>query len=76
MAVAPEARGRGYGDLLMDAVIAFARETGVDSVIIVSNTRLAPAIRLYEKHGFQREPFERDARYERADVKLRLVCKP
>src|SRR5215218_4995417 len=28
MAVAPEARGRGYGDLLMEACVAFSRAGG------------------------------------------------
>jgi putative acetyltransferase len=70
MAVAPKARGRGYGDLLMDACVAFSRAAGVREIVIVSNTRLQPAIRLYEKHGFVRVPFENDGRYERADIKL------
>ncbi len=70
MAVAAEARGRGYGDLLMEACVAFSRAAGVREVVIVSNTRLEPAIRLYEKHGFVRVPFENDGRYARADIKL------
>jgi putative acetyltransferase len=70
MAVAAEARGRGFGDLLMDACVAFSREAGVREIVIVSNTRLQPAIRLYQKHGFVRVPFEDDGRYARADIKL------
>ncbi|HEX6617625.1 MAG TPA: GNAT family N-acetyltransferase [Gemmatimonadales bacterium] len=73
MAVAPEARGRHYGDLLMDAAIGLARERGARRLVIVSNTRLAPAIRLYEKHGFVRVPMERDDRYARADIRLELA---
>jgi GNAT superfamily N-acetyltransferase len=73
MAVAPEARGRGYGDLLMHAAIGFARERGARRLVIVSNTRLAPAIRLYEKHGFVRVPMQVDARYARADIRLELA---
>ena len=70
MAVAPEARGRGYGDLLMDACVAFSRAAGAREIVIVSNTRLQPAIRLYQKHGFVRVPFKDDGRYVRADMKL------
>jgi ribosomal protein S18 acetylase RimI-like enzyme len=70
MAVAPAARGRGYGDLLMEAAVAFSRTAGARKVVIVSNTRLAPAIRLYEKHGFVRVPLEADPRYARADIRL------
>jgi ribosomal protein S18 acetylase RimI-like enzyme len=73
MAVAPSARGRGYGDLLMDAAVAFSRGTGARKVVIVSNTRLGPAIRLYEKHGFVRVPLEADQRYVRADIQLERV---
>ena len=70
MAVSPEARGRGFGDLLMEACVAFSRAAGAREVVIVSNTRLQPAIRLYQKHGFVRVPFEDDGRYARADIKL------
>jgi len=70
MAVAPEARGRGYGDLLMAAALQFAREAGGHRVIIVSNTVLEPAIRLYEKHGFVRVPLAADQRYVRANIRL------
>jgi putative acetyltransferase len=72
MAVAPEARGRGYGDLLMEAAIRFARKVGVSRIIIVSNTVLEPAIRLYEKHGFARVPLTSDGRYRRANIRLEL----
>jgi putative acetyltransferase len=72
MAVAPVARGRGYGDLLMDAAIAFSRSAGARKVMIVSNTRLGPALRLYEKHGFVRVPLETDGRYARADIQMEL----
>src|SRR3989337_1059530 len=34
MAVAPAARGRGYGDLLMEASLAFAREINSRRVVI------------------------------------------
>jgi ribosomal protein S18 acetylase RimI-like enzyme len=70
MAVAPAARGRGLGDRLMEASLEFARETGASRVIIVSNTVLAPAIRLYRKHGFVEVPLESDGRYQRANIRL------
>lgn len=76
MAVASGARGRGYGDLLMEAAVAFSRRTGARRVKIVSNTRLGPAIRLYEKHGFVRVPLVEDQRYARADIQLELVLEP
>jgi ribosomal protein S18 acetylase RimI-like enzyme len=70
MAVAAEARGRGYGDLLMEAAVEFSRRTGARRVVIVSNTKLAPAIHLYEKHGFVRVPLDPNERYARADIRL------
>ncbi len=76
MAVAAKARGRGYGDLLMDACIAFARERGALRVIIVSNTVLEPAIRLYRKHGFVQVPLAKDARYKRANIRLEMELQP
>jgi putative acetyltransferase len=70
MAVAQSARGRGFGDLLMNAAIDFAATTGARRVIIVSNTVLEPAIRLYEKHGFIRVPLSSDIRYRRANIRM------
>jgi len=70
MAVAPAARGRGYGDLLMDAAVGFAMAAGARRVVIVSNTVLEPAIRLYEKHGFVRVPLTVEGRYRRANIRL------
>jgi GNAT superfamily N-acetyltransferase len=72
MAVAREARGRGYGDLLMEAAIRFSREVGASRIIIVSNTVLEPAIRLYQKHGFVPVPLSSDGRYRRANIRLEL----
>jgi putative acetyltransferase len=70
MAVDPAARGRGLGDLLMEAAVDFARQIGVWRVSIVSNTVLAPALRLYRKHGFVEVPLESDGRYQRANIRL------
>ncbi len=76
MAVAPAARGRGFGDLLMGACITYARERAARRVVIVSNTVLEPAIRLYRKHGFVQVPLARDVRYKRANIRLELELQP
>jgi putative acetyltransferase len=76
MAVAAKARGRGFGDLLMEACIDFARKRKAHRVIIVSNTVLEPAIRLYRKHGFVQVPLAGDARYKRANIRLELELQP
>ncbi len=72
MAVVSGARGKGYGDLLMRAAIEFATQAGAEEIILSSNTKLAPALRLYEKHGFQPIPHVSDGRYQRVDIMMRL----
>jgi putative acetyltransferase len=72
MAVAPAARGRGYGDRLVEAAIAFARGAGARRLMLVSNTRLAPALTLYRKHGFRDVPLDPANGYSRADIQLEL----
>jgi putative acetyltransferase len=76
MAVAPAARGRGFGDLLMEAAIGFATRAGARRVAIVSNTVLEPAIRLYQKHGFVRVPLASDGRYLRANIRMERELSP
>ena len=73
MAVSEESRGRGYGDLLMAAAIGFARRAGARRLMLVSNTRLGPALRLYRKHGFVEVPIEGPHGYDRVDIQLELV---
>lgn len=73
MAVSEESRGRGYGDLLMEAAIGFARRAGARRLMLVSNTRLGPALQLYRKHGFVEVPIEGPHGYERVDIQLELA---
>lgn len=76
MAVEPAARGRGYGDRLVEAAIAFARAAGARRLILVSNTRLGPALNLYRKHGFRDVPLDPSSGYSRADIQLALPLDP
>ena len=76
MGVAPRARGRGLGDLLMDAAVHYALESGAERIIIVSNTVLEPAIRLYRKHGFGPVPLSAEERYQRANIRLERELRP
>jgi GNAT superfamily N-acetyltransferase len=70
MAVATSARGRCLGELLMEEAVDCALQIGARRVAIVSNTVLAPALRLYRKHGFVEVPLESDGRYQRANIRL------
>jgi putative acetyltransferase len=72
MAVSPAAQGKGYGELLVRAAIAYARERGVGKLMLVSNTRLEPAIRLYRKCGFREVPMGPGVEYARADIQMEL----
>ena len=72
MAVSPAARGRGYGDRLVEAAIDFARQSGARTLMLVSNSRLGPAIALYRKHGFRDVPLDPANGYSRADIQLEL----
>lgn len=68
MAVEPAERGKGYGDALLVAALAKAKEKGARSVCLLSNTVLAPAIALYRKHGFRTVSEGRHPVYARCDV--------
>ena len=45
MAVAPAARGRGVGDLLMKAAEAWARERQASAIMLLSNTILGASLK-------------------------------
>lgn len=73
MAVSHAAQGCGVGRKLMDAAITRAREMGARSIYLESNTKLTPAVTLYERSGFRHlAPEERVASpYVRCDVYMR-----
>lgn len=72
MAVDKESRGKGYGNLLMDAAIEGARKKGADKIVIVSNTVLETAINLYKKYGFIITRLGQDPDYERGNIEMQL----
>ena len=72
MAVAPSAQGRGIGRQLGEAAIAFAREAGADRLVLISNSRLTPAIALYQRLGFHQAALPHDTGYTRGDVFMTL----
>lgn len=53
MAVDPKFQGQGVGQTLMTAVETFAKEElGLDYLFLLSNTKNAAALRLYERNGW------------------------
>lgn len=73
MAVAPSGRGKGYGDLLMKTCIEWARRQGAREIILLSNTVLEPAIRLYKKHGFKTMRLGDHPDYQRCNIEMSLA---
>lgn len=72
MAVAPAAQGRGIGRQLGEAAIAFARTAGAGRLVLISNSRLFPALALYQRLGFHQAPLPHDSGYTRGDVYMTL----
>ena len=70
MAVDPSARGKGYGDLLMEHAVSWARDRGAEKVMLLSNTILEPAIKLYEKHGFVTTHLGPHPDYKRCNIAM------
>jgi len=72
MAVSPSHRGHGLGERLGQAVIDWSRQAGATILFLVTNSRLANAIRLYERLGFRHAPLADHSEYARADVYMEL----
>jgi ribosomal protein S18 acetylase RimI-like enzyme len=53
MWVAPEARGSGIGDELVEAVIEWVRAQGYRRLVLDVADENGAAIKLYERHGFE-----------------------
>jgi GNAT superfamily N-acetyltransferase len=54
IAVVPSKRGHGIGDALLRALLERAAAAGHEQISLSVDSRNAGAIRLYERHGFER----------------------
>jgi ribosomal protein S18 acetylase RimI-like enzyme len=54
IAVVPSKRGHGIGDALLSRLLERAREDGYERLSLSVDSANAGAIRLYERHGFER----------------------
>jgi putative acetyltransferase len=76
LCVTSAAQRGGVGRALAEAVVEFARARGAHRVTLVSSSRLAPALRLYESMGFKHRPFPGAPPYADADVYMELELIP
>jgi GNAT superfamily N-acetyltransferase len=74
MAVTSSQQSRGIGRRLLTAIIQEGRRLGARRFYIETNSKLHPAIRLYESLGFRHMPPDQitPSPYERADVYMEL----
>ena len=68
MAVTEACQGQGVGRDLLRAAIDRFHEIGGSRLYLESNSRLAPALALYESAGFAHETSPEPSDYQRADV--------
>ena len=76
LAVSPEAKGQGIGRRLVEVALAYTRERGAHRVVLLSNSQLQTAIRLYEEIGFRHCPVPAEQPYASADVYMELDLMP
>lgn len=72
MAVTERAQGLGLGNILMRHCIHQAKKIGIEKLVLYSNTKLAPAIHIYEKFGFGEVELE-PGHYDRANIKMQKL---
>ncbi|MEL6942744.1 MAG: helix-turn-helix domain-containing GNAT family N-acetyltransferase, partial [Bacteroidota bacterium] len=72
MAVSPSVQGKGIGYLLGQKVAEQARILGAKKLYLESNTKLKPAIKLYEKLGFVKVSGY-PTPYSRCNIQMELV---
>ena len=72
MAITPEERGNGYGNIAMTFLIQFAKNKKWSKLILYSNTKLKNSIHLYKKFGFKEIPLEENLIYSRGNIKMEL----
>jgi putative acetyltransferase len=68
MAVRPDMRGQGLGRMLIEHALEQAKLVGAQSLYLLSNTVLAPAIALYESVGFNVTSRCQHAVYSRCNI--------
>ncbi|MDA8948996.1 GNAT family N-acetyltransferase [Flavobacteriaceae bacterium] len=73
MAVTPKERGKGYGNMIIQFAIHYAKQHQWKSLILYSSTILENSIYLYNKYGFKEVPIDPDINYARGNIKMELT---
>ncbi len=73
MAVTAGHQGRGIGRKLIETALAEYLSRGARELFLESNSKLTPAIALYESAGFVHAPRPSPSHYERSDVYMVYV---
>ena len=72
LTVADAARGQGLGRRLAERCLEHARASGAQRAVLVSSSRLGPALRLYESLGFRHCTPPGALAYATADIYMEL----
>ncbi len=65
-------QGMGAGSGVLKACMDYAKEHGAKKLMIVSNTVLSAAMKLYAKVGFKEVPVD-NMEYDRVNIQLELI---
>jgi N-acetylglutamate synthase-like GNAT family acetyltransferase len=73
MAVSPKFQGKKVGKALCQYAIEKAVQIGAKKLVLITNSRLEAALKMYKNFGFTEVDFSHNERiYERGDVKMEL----
>ncbi|ESU22670.1 gcn5-related n-acetyltransferase [Flavobacterium enshiense DK69] len=71
LAVDKKFQGQKLSNLLIDACIDFAKSKKAEKIMLLSSTKLIPALSLYRKYNFKETPMD-ETDYDRADIQMEL----
>lgn len=71
LAVDKKFQGQKLGNLLVEACIDFAKSKKAEKIMLLSSTKLIPALNLYRKYNFIETPMD-ETDYHRADIQMEL----
>ena len=71
LAVDKKFQGQKLSNLLVDACIDFAKKKNAEKIMLMSSTKLTPALNLYRKYNFTETPLDATD-YHRADIQMEL----